>query len=316
MSMNPSRGGKLEGMSSAMNQPSSPDATAAGQFLLGGETAVNRVGYGAMRLSGPNIMGPARDHDEAVAVLRRAVELGVNHIDTSDYYGPFTVNELIREALHPYPADLVLVTKVGARRTPDGGWPAALSAAELTQAVHDNLDHLGVDRMDVVNLRMADEDGGLFVDGSLAEPFEVLAGLRDQGLIHHLGVSNVGPAQLAEAQSIAPVVCVQNMYNISARGDDALIDACAEQGIAFTPFFPVGGFSPLQNRRLDDLAAERGVTSMQLAIGWLLARSPAILAIPGTSSVSHLEENVAAAEISLTAEDLAELDALADKAEG
>jgi len=252
-----------------------------------------------MRLSGPNIMGPARDHEEAVAVLRRAVELGVNHIDTSDYYGPYTVNELIREALHPYPEDLVLVTKVGARRTPDGGWPAALSAAELTQAVHDNLDHLGVDRIDVVNLRMADAHGGLFVDGSLAEHFEVLAGLREQGLIHHLGVSNIGPTQLAEAQTIAPVVCVQNMYNIAARGDDPLVDSCAAQGIAFTPFFPVGGFSPLQNEQLSSLADRRGVSAMQLAIAWLLARSPAILAIPGTSSVSHLEENIAAGALVL-----------------
>ena len=289
-----------------------PNAAAAGQFLLGGETPVNRMGYGAMRLSGPAIMGPPRDHDEAVAVLRRAVELGVNHIDTSDYYGPHTVNQLIREALHPYPEDLVLVTKVGARRTPDGGWPAALSAAELTSAVHDNLRNLGVDRIDVVNLRMADSHGGQFVDGSLAEPFEVLAGLREQGLIHHLGVSNVGPVQVDEAQSIAPVVCVQNMYNIAARGDDALIEACAAQGIAFTPFFPVGGFSPLQNGRIDALAKESGVSSMQLALAWLLARSPNVLAIPGTSSVAHLEENLHAAQISLTASDLAVLDALDD----
>ncbi len=218
---------------------------------------------------------------------------GVNHIDTSDYYGPHTVNQLIREALHPYPEDLVLVTKVGARRTPDGGWPAALSAAELTSAVHDNLRNLGVDRIDVVNLRMADSHGGQFVDGSLAEPYEVLAGLREQGLIHHLGVSNVGPVQVDEAQSIAPVVCVQNMYNIAARGDDALIEACAAQGIAFTPFFPVGGFSPLQNGRIDALAKESGVSSMQLALAWLLARSPNVLAIPGTSSVTHLDENLA-----------------------
>jgi pyridoxine 4-dehydrogenase len=269
-----------------------------------------------MRLSGPNIMGPPRDRDQAIAVLRRAVELGVNHIDTSDYYGPYTVNEVIREALHPYPEDLVLVTKFGARRTPDGGWPAALSAAELISAVQDNLRHLGVDHIDVVNLRLADKRGGVFVDGSLAEPFEVLADLRQQGLIAHLGVSNVGAAQLAQAQQIAPVVCVQNMYNIAARGDDALIDACAEQGVAFTAFFPVGGFSPLRNRRLDELAAQRGVTGMQLAIAWLLARSPNILAIPGTSSIEHLEQNLAAAEISLTARDLAELDALGAAGDG
>jgi len=294
----------------AAQQTSVPNAAAAGQFLLGGTTPVNRMGYGAMRLSGPAIMGPPGDHDEAVAVLRRAVECGVNHIDTSDYYGPHTVNQLIREALHPYPDDLVLVTKVGARRTPDGRWPAALSAAELTSAVHDNLRNLGVERIDVVNLRMADSQGGPFVDGSLAEPFEVLAGLRERGLIHHLGVSNVGPVQVDEAQSIAPVVCVQNMYNIAARGDDALIEACAAQGIAFTPFFPVGGFSPLQNERLNALATERGVTALKLAIAWLLARSPAILAIPGTSSVAHLEENIAAAGISLSADDLARLDSL------
>jgi aryl-alcohol dehydrogenase-like predicted oxidoreductase len=297
-------------MSSTAKSSAAPNAAAAGQFLLAGQTPVNRMGYGSMRLSGPNIMGPPRDRDQAIAVLRRAVELGVNHIDTSDYYGPYTVNEVIKEALHPYPDDLVLVTKVGARRTPDGGWPAALSAAELISAVQDNLRHLGVDRMDVVNLRMADKRGGVFVDGSLAEPFEVLADLREQGLIAHLGVSNVGAAQLAEARGIAPVVCVQNMYNIAARGDDALIDECAEQGIAFTPFFPVGGFSPLKNRQLSELAAARGVTSMQLAIAWLLARSPNILAIPGTSSIEHLQENVGAAEIVLTAADLVELDTI------
>src|SRR6478672_9843075 len=198
-------------MSSTAKSSAAPNAAAAGQFLLAGQTPVNRMGYGSMRLSGVNIMGPPRDRKEAIAVLRRAVELGVNHIDTSDYYGPYTVNEIIREALHPYPDDLVLITKVGARRTPDGGWSAALSAAELTDAVHDNLRNLGVERMDVVNLRMADSRGGPFVDGSLAQPFEVLAGLREQGLIQHLGVSNMGAAQLAEAQTIAPVVCVQNM---------------------------------------------------------------------------------------------------------
>lgn len=296
----------------AVQRTSVPNAAAAGQFLLGGETPVNRMGYGAMRLSGPAIMGPPRDHDEAVAVLRRAVESGVNHIDTSDYYGPHTVNELIREALHPYPDDLVLVTKVGARRTPDGGWVGALSADELTSAVHDNLRNLGVDRIDVVNLRMADSSGGQFVDGSLAGPFEVLAGMREQGLIHHLGVSNVGPLQVDEAQSIAPVVCVQNMYNIAARGDDSLINACAAQDIAFTPFFPVGGFSPLQDGRIDEVAKESGITSMQLALAWLLARSPNMLAIPGTSTLAHLDENILAAHITLTASDLAVLDALDD----
>lgn len=289
-----------------------PGAAAAGTFRLGGETPVHRMGYGAMRLSGPYIMGPPLDHDEAVAVLRRAVELGVNHIDTSDYYGPFTVNELIHEALHPYPDDLVLVTKVGARRTPDGAWPAALSPDELREAVHDNLRRLGVERMDVVNLRLPDaEGGGPMTQGSIAEPFEVLAALREQGLIQHLGLSNVGSDQLTEALGIAPVVCVQNQYNLEHRGDDALVDRCAAEGIAFTPFFPVGGFSPLNDERLDDLADARGLSSMQVALAWLLARSPSILAIPGTTSVAHLEENVAAAAIELDPEALRALDRMA-----
>ncbi len=294
--------------SSAASAPAPTPAAAAGQFLLGGQTPVNRMGYGAMRLSGPNIMGPPRDRAEAVALLRRAVELGVNHIDTSDYYGPFTVNEIIREALHPYPDDLVLVTKVGARRTPDGAWLPALSRNELTSAVHDNLNRLGIERIGGVNLRMADRGGGQFVDGSLAEQFEVLVALRDQGLIEHLGVSNVGLRPLQQAQHIAPVAFVQNMYNVAARGDDPLVDHCAGQGIAFVPFFPVGGFSPLQNDLITDVAREAGVSPMQLALAWLLARSPAILAIPGTSSLAHLEENINAATVSLTAEHLLRLD--------
>ena len=295
-------------MSAFPNNSATPDAAAAGRFLFGGDTPVNRMGYGAMRLSGPDIMGPPRDRDEAVAVLRRAVELGVNHIDTSDYYGPFTVNEVIRQALYPYPEDLLLVTKVGARRSADGGWHPALSAAELTSAVHDNLRRLGVERLGAVNLRLADRTGGQFVDGSVAEHFEVLAGLREQGLIWHLGVSNVGLDQVREAQSIAPVACVQNMYNIAARGDDALIDWCADNGVAFVPFFPIGGFSPLQNDAVNAVAAEAGVAPMQLALVWLLARSPAILAIPGTSTVVHLEQNVAAAGLSITEEQRSRLD--------
>ncbi|GGL88431.1 oxidoreductase [Nakamurella endophytica] len=285
-------------------------AAAAGTFRLGDRT-VNRMGYGAMRLSGPNIMGPPRDHDEAVAVLRTAVELGVNHIDTSDYYGPYTVNALIREALHPYPDDLVLVTKVGARRTPDGGWPPAMSRQELTGAIHENIDHLGVQAMDVVNLRMSGPGGALFTEGSLAEPFTVLLDLQQQGLVRHIGVSNVGPGPLAEARSLGPVVCVQNAYNVVDRGDDPLVDRCTADGLAFVPFFPLGGFAPLQADRFSALAGEAGLTTMQLALAWLLARSPAILTIPGTSSVAHLRENVAAAGVRLSEGDLAQLDALA-----
>jgi pyridoxine 4-dehydrogenase len=264
-----------------------------------------------MRLSGPNIMGPPRDRDEAIAVLREAVALGVNHIDTSDYYGPFTVNELIKEALHPYPEDLVLVTKVGARRTARGGWPSALSADELTSAVHDNLTHLGIDSIHAVNLRMADATGGVLREGSVAEPFEVLAGLQQQGLIQHLGVSNVGRDQVIEAQSIAPVACVQNAYNVAKRDDDELVDFCAAEGIAFVPFFPLGGFEPLAAEKFTALAGEAGATTMQLALAWLLQRSPAILCIPGTSSLAHLRENLAAGSIELSADQLDELDRLA-----
>ncbi len=285
-------------------------AAAAGTFLLGGDLPVNRLGYGSMRLSGPDIMGPPKDRDEALAVLREAVALGVNHIDTSDYYGPYIVNELIKEALHPYPDDLVLVTKVGARRTARGAWLPALSAQELTDAVHDNLDHLGIDQIHAVNLRMADATGGVLREGSLAEQFEVLAGLQQQGLIRHLGVSNVGRDQLIEAQSIAPVACVQNAYNVVQRVDEDLVDLCAAEGIAFVPFFPLGGFTPLAADQFAALAAEMGATTMQLALAWLLQRSPTILCIPGTSSVAHLRENLAAGSIKLTADQLDELDRL------
>ncbi len=286
-------------------------AAAAGTHLFGGELTVNRLGYGSMRLSGPDIMGPPSDRDEALAVLREAVTLGVNHIDTSDYYGPYTVNELIREALHPYPEDLVLVTKVGARRTPEGAWLPALSPKELTDAVHDNLDHLGIEQIHAVNLRMADEHGGVMREGSLAEQFGVLAGLQQQGLIRHLGVSNVGREQLVEAQSIAPVACVQNAYNVVQREDEDLVDICAADGIAFVPFFPLGGFSPLAADQFAGLAGEIGATTMQLALAWLLQRSPTILCIPGTSSVAHLRENLAAGSITLTPDQLDELDRLA-----
>ena len=293
-----------------MTTATSP-AAAAGTFNLGGDLTVNRLGYGTMRLSGPNIMGPPRDRDEAIAVLREAVALGVNHIDTSDYYGPYLVNELIKEALHPYPEDLVLVTKIGAKRDARGRWLPALSPQEITDALHDNLDHLGVDQMHVVNLRMADARGGVLRDGSVAAEFEVLADLQQQGLIRHLGVSNVGHDQLVEAQTIAPVVCVQNAYNLVQRDDEDLVDLCAADGIAFVPFFPLGGFSPLAADQFAAVAGEIGATTMQLALAWLLERSPAILCIPGTSSVAHLRENLAAGAIDLTADQLDELDRLA-----
>ena len=273
-------------------------AERSGQFTLG-DVGVHRIGYGAMQLAGPHVMGPPADRDGAVAVLRRAVELGVDHIDTSDYYGPHVTNEIIREALHPYPDDLVIVTKVGARRTPDGHWPEALSPDELRRAVQDNLDHLGVDVLDVVNLRMpgfaAPEER------SLAEPFEALARMQEEGLIRHLGVSNVTTQMLAEAQSIARVVCVQNHYNLVHRQDDPLVDALAREGIAYVPFFPLGGFTPLQSAALE-------TTPMQVALTWLLARSPNLLLIPGTSSVAHLEENLQASARVLGPVELAELD--------
>ena len=276
-------------------------ATAAGHWDLGGDLRVNRIGFGAMQLAGPGVFGPPADRDEAIAVLRRAVELGVNHIDTSYYYGPHVTNELIKEALHPYPDGLVIVTKVGGRRDETGNWLSAMSADELRQAVHDNLDRLGVDRLDAVNLRRFEED-------SIAEQFTVLAELREQGLIRHHGVSNVDAAQLAECRAIAPVACVQNLYNVTARQDDAMVDECARQGIAYVPFFPLGGFTPIQADALEKVAARHGATSRQVALAWLLRRSPAILIIPGTSSVRHLEDNVAVGAITLTDDDLTDLD--------
>ncbi len=281
-----------------------------GTLALADDLTVTRMGYGAMQLAGPHVWGPPRDHAEAVAVLRRVIELGLNHIDTSDYYGPHTVNEVIREALHPYPDDLVLVTKVGARRDPDRSWPSALSRDELTQAVHDNIDHLGVEALDVVNLRVADPATGGPSNASIAEPFGVLADLREQGLIRHLGVSNVTAGQVHEARSIAPVVCVQNHYNLAHREDDDLVELCAREGIGFTSFFPLGGFSPLQSGTLDTVAQRVGATPLQVALAWLLQRSPTMLLIPGTSSLDHLEANVAAAGLELPPGSVAELDAI------
>jgi aryl-alcohol dehydrogenase-like predicted oxidoreductase len=250
--------------------------------------------------------GPPKDRDAAKSVLRAVVDLGITHIDTSDYYGPHTVNELIRETLHPYPAGLHVVTKVGARRGPDKSWPAALSRDELVEAVHDNLEHLGVESLDLVNLRMTDSREAAAITG----PFSVLAGLQQQGLIRHLGVSNVSGEQVAAAQSIAPVVAVQNFYNLAVRADDALVDQCAEQDIAFVPFFPLGGFRPLQSGVLDEVAARLGISRMQVALAWLLQRSPTILLIPGTSSVAHLRENAGAAGVELPAEAVAALNAV------
>ena len=280
--------------------------TSAGTVRLADDLVLTRMGYGAIQLAGPMAWGPPKDRDAAQSVLRAVVDLGITHIDTSDYYGPHTVNELIRETLHPYPAGLRIVTKVGARRGPDKSWPAALSRDELVRAVHDNLDHLGLDALDLVNLRMTDSRAAAAITG----PFSVLAELRQEGLIRHLGVSNVSAEQVAAAQSIAPVVAVQNFYNLAVHADDALVDQCAEQGIAFVPFFPLGGFRPLQSGVLDEVAAGLGISRMQVALAWLLQRSPAILLIPGTSSVAHLQENTAAANVELPAEAVAALNAV------
>ncbi|HET6430985.1 aldo/keto reductase family oxidoreductase [Dyella sp.] len=283
-------------------------SVSAGTWLLGDRT-VNRLGYGAMQLAGPGVFGPPRDHAAALAVLRAAVEAGVNHIDTSDFYGPHVTNRLIREALHPYADDLVIVTKVGARRGEDASWNAAQSPAEITQAVEDNLRNLGLDVFDVVNLRSMLSVHGP-AEGSIAPQFSALAELQQRGLVRHLGVSNVTAAQVAEAQSIAPVVCVQNQYNLAHRSDDALIDTLAGQGTAYVPFFPLGGFSPLQSQTLLDVATGLGATPMQVALAWLLARSPNVLLIPGTASVAHLHENLASTRIILDAPSMAQLDAI------
>jgi aryl-alcohol dehydrogenase-like predicted oxidoreductase len=281
-----------------------------GAFQLGDHT-VSRVGFGAMQLAGPGVFGPPADRAEAIAVLRTAVELGVNHIDTADFYGPYITNEIIREALAPYPDDLVIVTKVGAVRDESGGWVLARTPADLRQQVHDNLKRLGVDALDAVNLRVGGgEDGHSAVDGSLGEQFAELAALRDEGLIRNLGLSVVNAEQLAEAQAIAPVVCVQNFYNLAGRHDQPLLDLTASQSIAYVPFFPLGGFSPLQSDELNAVAARLGATPMQVALAWLLQRSPNLLLIPGTSSVAHERENVAAGALELDAETVAELDAI------
>ncbi|MEU6728845.1 aldo/keto reductase family oxidoreductase [Nonomuraea wenchangensis] len=271
-----------------------------------GDLTVTRFGYGAMQLAGPGVMGPPADRDGALAVLREAVDLGITHIDTADAYGPHITNELIREALHPYPGTLHIVTKVGAIRDEQGGWPPARKPEDLRRAVRDNLENLGLETLDVVNLRLGDAQGPR--PGSLAEPFETLAELQRQGLIRHLGVSNATADQVAEARSIAPIVCVQNMYNLAHRQDDELIDELAGQGIAYVPFFPLGGFSPLQSSALTAVAVRLDTTPMAVALAWLLHRSPNILLIPGTSSVAHLRENVAGAGLTLSDADLAELD--------
>ncbi|GAA3164567.1 aldo/keto reductase family oxidoreductase [Planomonospora alba] len=273
-----------------------------------GDMTVTRFGYGAMQLAGPGVMGPPADRDGALAVLREAVDLGITHIDTSDAYGPRITNQLIREALHPYPETLRIVTKVGARRDEQGGWPPARRPDQLRRQVEENLESLGLETLDLVNLRLGDAAGPQA--GSIAEAFETLAGLQRQGVIRHLGVSNATAEQIAEARSIAPIVCVQNMYNLAHRHDDELIDRLAAEGIAYVPFFPLGGFSPLQSSTLSAVAARLEATPMSVALAWLLHRSPNILLIPGTSSVAHLRENVAGARLSLSDEDLAELDGI------
>lgn len=279
----------------------------AGSFTLPRTSmTVNRMGYGAMQLAGPHVFGPPRDSDEAIAVLREALESGVNHIDTSDYYGPHVTNQIIRQALHPYPKGLVIATKLGARRGADASWIPALSRQELIDGTHDNLKNLGLDVLDVVNLRV----GGFTEpsEGSIEEPLTVLAELKLQGLIRHIGLSNVTAKQVADAQAITKIVCVQNFYNVAQRKDDAFIEDLASQGIAYVPFFPLGGFTPLQSSTLDTAAASRKVTPMQLALAWLLHRSPSILLIPGTSSRKHLRENLKAASLEISAELIADLD--------
>jgi pyridoxine 4-dehydrogenase len=280
-----------------------------GTLTLAGNLTLSRMGYGAMQLAGPGVFGPPRDRGEAIAVLREAVRLGITHIDTSDFYGPATVNEVIKEALHPYSDDLRIVTKVGAKRGADKSWNVALSRTDLISAVHDNLTHLGVDALDVVNLRVAGH--GASAGEPLTEPFSVLAELQEQGLIKHLGVSGVSSAQLTEAQQVAPVVTVQNYYNVAHRDDDALVDRCAEEGIAFAPFFPLGGFTLLQSDVLDHVAAGIGATPQQAALAWLLQRSATVVLIPGTSSLGHLRENIAAADLSLPEDAVKELDGIA-----
>ena len=285
-----------------------PASPPGGTLTLAADLSLSRMGYGAMQLAGPGVFGPPRDRDEAIAVLRTAVDLGVTHLDTSDFYGPATVNEIIRAALHPYADGLRIVTKVGARRDDAGAWIPSHSAASLTSQVHDNLRNLGLDALDVVNLRISMEAAA---DEPVAEQFAVLAGLRQAGLIRHLGLSGASAAQLAEAQAIAPVVTVQNLYNLANRQDDELVDRCAREGIAYAPFFPLGGFSPLQSDVLDKVAATLGASPQQGALAWLLQRSPTITVIPGTSTVAHLRDNIASADLRLPAPAIADLNAIA-----
>jgi len=285
-----------------------------GRFTFPGTSlTVQRMGYGAMQLAGPGVWGPPKDSEGAVAILREAVAAGVNHIDTSDYYGPHVTNQIIRQALHPYPADLVIVTKLGARRPPDKSWQVARSPEDLTTGVHDNLRNLGLDALDIVNYRVVGSGHGP-EEGSIAEQVTVLAGLRRKGLVRYIGLSNVTAAQVAEAQAITDIVCVQNNYNLAQRHDDAFIDELARKGIAYVPFFPLGGFTPLQSSTLSDVASRIGATPMQVALAWLLRRSPNVLLIPGTSSVAHLRENLAAGELTLSPDILAELDGIATAA--
>jgi pyridoxine 4-dehydrogenase len=279
-----------------------------GNLTLADDLTVSRMGYGAMQLAGPRVTGPPRDRDQALAVLREAVERGITHIDTADFYGPVVVNELIREALHPYPADLRIVTKVGARRGADGSWHPSLGPASLRTQIQDNLEHLGLDALDVVNLRLSAEGTG---QESVAEPFGALADLQKEGLIRHLGISAATETQVIEAQGIAPVVTVQNLYNLAQRQDDALVDRCARENIAYAPFFPLGGFTPLQSGELRRVAGTLGASAQQVALAWLLQRSPTIALIPGTSTLAHLRENIAAADLVLPADAIADLDAIA-----
>jgi aryl-alcohol dehydrogenase-like predicted oxidoreductase len=286
------------------------DLSAAGTFPLC-DRVVKRLGYGAMQLAGPGVFGPPKDHDAAIAVLCAAIEAGVDHIDTSDFYGPHVTNRLIREALHPYPSDLTIVSKIGVVRDEHASWNAAYAPDEIERAVHDNLANLGIERLDVVNLRIVAPNRGGPSEGSIATRLRIVADLQQQGLVRHIGLSNVTPAQIEEARDIAAIVCVQNQYNLAHRDDDALIDALAADGIAYVPFFPLGGFSPLQSDTLSAVAADLDATPMQVALAWLLQRSPNILLIPGTSSLGHLRENLAAAELKLSDEAVARLDAIA-----
>ncbi len=289
---------------STTSTSTTPTALPGGTWILG-DREVTRFGYGAMQLAGPWVMGPPADHDGALAVLRAAVEAGITHIDTSDAYGPRVTNDLIREALHPYPQPLFIATKVGAHRDAQGGWPTARRPEDLRRQVQNNVQALGVDALDLVNMRMGDANGPQ--DGSIAEAFQTLADLQQHGLIRHLGVSNVTAEQVTEARSIAPIVCVQNLYNLAVRHDDDLLDDLARDGIAYVPFFPLGGFTPLQSEALSSVAERLGATPMAVALSWLLQRSPNVLLIPGTTSVAHLRENIAGAATVLSEQDVAEL---------